>query len=140
MFSKSKDEIDLKQKKSIPSIISSGLVIKGDLVCDGEIQIDGKVEGDITCTTIIIGITGMVKGVVAASNAKIYGELCGKVSSKTVMLGSSAKVIGDVTHESLAIEPGAYIEGHCMRIDNKKESFKDIKIEIKQDKKEDKEK
>jgi cytoskeletal protein CcmA (bactofilin family) len=33
-------------------------------------------------------------------------------------------MIGDVAHESLAIEPGAFIDGHCGRIANKKPEVK----------------
>ena len=36
--------------------------------------------------------------------------------AKSVFLASTARMSGDVEHESLAIEPGAYMEGHCKRI------------------------
>ncbi len=133
MFSKSKDDIKIddikitpvnnsKKNPGIPSIISSGLTIVGNLTSEGELQIDGKVEGDIKCTKIVIGASGAVKGAVEADDAKIHGTLTGKVLAKVVLLGASARVIGDVTHESLAVEPGAYIEGHCMRIDRVKDA------------------
>jgi cytoskeletal protein CcmA (bactofilin family) len=38
------------------------------------------------------------------------------IRAKSVFLASTARMAGDVEHESLAIEPGAYIEGHCKRI------------------------
>ncbi len=32
-------------------------------------------------------------------------------------LTRTARVIGDIIHESLMIEPGAFIEGRCQRLD-----------------------
>ena len=32
-----------------------------------------------------------------------------------MFVAKSAKLIGDVVHNSIAIEPGAYIDGHCLR-------------------------
>ena len=30
-------------------------------------------------------------------------------------MAKSAKLIGDAAHNTIAIEPGAYIDGHCIR-------------------------
>jgi len=46
----------------------------------------------------------------------MHGAVKGTVRAKSVFLASTARMAGDVEHESLAIEPGAYMEGHCKRI------------------------
>ncbi len=46
----------------------------------------------------------------------MHGAVKGMVRAKSVFLASTARMSGDVEHESLAIEPGAYMEGHCKRI------------------------
>nr|WP_242390524.1 polymer-forming cytoskeletal protein [Pararhodospirillum photometricum] len=100
----------------MPSIISADLTITGDLASAGEIQIDGRVEGDIRCVTLIIGISGSVTGEIRAERLRMHGSVNGQVNAKSVFLASTARMTGDIVHESLAIEPGAYMEGHCRRL------------------------
>ncbi len=102
--------------KSVPSIISIDLSIQGNLSSNGEIQVDGTVNGDISCKALIIGTKGSVSGEVTAQTVRIHGAIKGQVKAKSVFLASTAKMSGDIEHESLAIEPGAFMEGHCKRI------------------------
>lgn len=104
------------QTKSVPSIISVDLSVKGNLSSNGEIQIDGDVEGDINCKALIVGTKGSVSGEVTAQTVRIHGAIKGQVKAKSVFLASTAQMSGDIEHESLAIEPGAFMEGHCKRI------------------------
>ncbi len=103
-------------ERSVPSIISADLTITGDLSSNGEIQVDGKIEGDIRCASLIIGISGSVTGEVNADSVRMHGSVNGQVNAKSVFLASTARMVGDITHESLAIEPGAFMEGHCRRM------------------------
>lgn len=110
---------DKKQQIAVsPSIIATGLKIIGDLSSDGEIQVDGKVEGDIRCKSLLIGIHGSVTGEVTAETVKLHGTITGQVFAKTVFFASTARMVGDVAHKSLAIEPGAFMEGHCRRMED----------------------
>src|SRR3982751_6735842 len=98
--------------KAVPSIISADLNIEGNLVSSGEIQVDGQVHGDIRCKVLIVGIKGQITGEVNAQTVRMHGAIKGTVRAKSVFLASTARMAGDVEHESLAIEPGAYMEGH----------------------------
>ena len=102
--------------KAVPSIVSADLSIKGDLESAGEIQVDGVVNGDIRCKALIVGVKGSVVGEVVAQTVRMHGAVKGMIRAKSVFLASTARMSGDVEHESLAIEPGAYMEGHCKRI------------------------
>ena len=95
----------------VPSIISPDLKIVGDLKSDGEIQIDGTVKGDIKGHMLTVGENGKIDGSTVAETVRIFGTVNGRVQAKTVRLAKSAKVTADITHESLAIETGAYFEG-----------------------------
>ncbi|MBT5239793.1 MAG: polymer-forming cytoskeletal protein [Rhodospirillaceae bacterium] len=103
------------QVKSVPSIISIDLKVQGNLSSNGEIQVDGNVEGDINCKALIVGTKGSVSGEVIAQTVRIHGAIKGQVKAKSVFLASTAQMSGDIEHESLAIEPGAFMEGHCKR-------------------------
>ena len=100
----------------VPSIISENTRLKGDIISDGIVHIDGQVEGDISCDELIIGIKGAVVGSVNANNLQLYGILNGKAVADNLFIAKSAKLIGDASHNTIAIEPGAYVDGHCMRI------------------------
>ncbi len=102
--------------KAVPSIISADLTIDGNLNSGGEIQVDGVVNGDIRCKALIVGVKGSVIGEVVAQTVRMHGAVKGMVRARSVFLASTARMSGDVEHESLAIEPGAYMEGHCKRI------------------------
>lgn len=101
-----------------PSIISAGLTVAGDLNSDGEIQVDGRVEGDIRCTSLVIGVAGEVVGEVRTSSMRLHGQLTGQVFAESVFMAATARMIGDIHHQSLAIEPGAYLQGMCRRSDD----------------------
>ncbi len=99
----------------VPSIISENTNVKGDLISDGIIHVDGCIEGDISCEELVIGLKGTVVGTVTAKNLHLYGVLNGKAVVDKLFIAKTAKLVGDATHTSIAIEPGAYIDGHCMR-------------------------
>lgn len=99
----------------VPSIISENTKVTGDIISTGIIHIDGRVEGDISCEELVIGLKGMVIGSVNANNLHLYGQLQGKAVVDKLFVAKTAKLLGDATHNQIAIEPGAYIDGHCIR-------------------------
>lgn len=99
---------------SILSVIASDVRIVGDIITQGEIQVDGQVDGDITCANLVIGEGARIAGEVTADHVRVHGELTGKINASLVRVAKSARVIGDVVHETLEIEAGAHVEGHCI--------------------------
>lgn len=99
----------------VPSIVSENSKIIGNIFSDGIIHIDGVVEGDVSCDELVIGIKGSVTGSVTAKNLQLYGILKGRALVDNLFISKSAKLIGDASHNTIAIEPGAYIDGHCIR-------------------------
>ncbi len=102
--------------KAVPSIISADLVVEGNLISNGEVQVDGTVKGDIQCKALIVGARGSVAGAVVAQTVRMHGAIRGMIRATSVFLASTARMSGDVEHASLAMEPGAHMEGHCKRI------------------------
>jgi cytoskeletal protein CcmA (bactofilin family) len=102
-------------KSKALSILSNDLVVKGSIVSEGEVQLDGKVEGDVRAASLTIGEEATVKGEVISENVVIRGRVEGSVRARQVQLAATARVEGDVIHASLAIESGAYFDGHCKR-------------------------
>ena len=94
-----------------PSIISSALVVIGRLESAGDIQVDGKVEGDIRGQAVRIGGTAVVKGTVTGEVVELAGSLEGKIEARSAVLTRTARMSGDILHQSLQIEEGSYFNG-----------------------------
>lgn len=104
-------------RSAAPSIISSDLKILGDLISAGDLQVDGIVEGDIQSRSLTIGEGAVVNGNVVAETTRVCGQVTGQIKASTVTLDRTAKVVGDIIHQILAIEPGAFLEGHVRHSD-----------------------
>jgi cytoskeletal protein CcmA (bactofilin family) len=109
----SKEEIKMKAPaNSVPSIISSDVTIKGNITTSGEIQLDGTVEGDVKSNSATIGENGTVKGKVNADDVVVKGTVHGSITGRNIRVEKSAKITGDLCHQTLSIEAGAFIEGN----------------------------
>jgi len=104
-------------KKGGLSVINADLRVTGDLISESVVQVDGTVNGDIRTRTLTIGQSGEVRGEIIADKIRICGAVIGQGRARDVSLAETARMIGDILHESLSIEPGAHIEGHCRRIE-----------------------
>lgn len=109
-----------------PSILSANLKIVGNLDTDGEMQIDGTVNGDVSCAALTIGEGATVVGEILAETIVVHGRIEGRIKAKRVQLSKTARVTGDIWHDSLSIDAGAYLDGHCRR--NEAEGGRTLKV------------
>ncbi|MFQ5765540.1 MAG: polymer-forming cytoskeletal protein [Rhodospirillales bacterium] len=107
-------------KSSPPSIISVDLRIVGDLNSNGEVQIDGTIDGDIRTKSLLVGETANITGEIVADSVRVHGTVNGQIKSRSVTLAKTAHVVGDILHEDLAIETGAFLDGHCKHLPEEK--------------------
>ncbi len=111
--SKAKNDGAATNKVASPTIISPDLHITGNLATDGDMQIDGILEGDVKSGFLGVGPSAVVTGEIVATDVIVHGKVTGRIKARSVTLASTARVIGDIWHEVLAIEAGAFLEGHC---------------------------
>jgi cytoskeletal protein CcmA (bactofilin family) len=93
------------------SILAGDTVIDGNLESAADLHVDGKVQGDVTCQRLVQGEDSVVTGTVRAEEATLSGTIEGSIFVRSVTIKASARIVGDVTYTSLAMEPGASIEG-----------------------------
>jgi cytoskeletal protein CcmA (bactofilin family) len=105
-------------RSSVPSIISGDLVVRGTLVSHGDVQIDGRIEGDVRAGALVIGEKAHIEGDVYAEDAIVRGSVHGSIRARKIQLCSTCRVEGNILHEALAMEAGAYFEGNCRHSDN----------------------
>ncbi len=104
-----------KAPPRVASLISSDITIEGGVNGDGELQIDGVVRGDVRVGRLTVGETGHVEGGVYAEAVEIRGRVVGAITAKQVRLYGTAYVDGDITHEQLAMETGAFFQGRSLK-------------------------
>ena len=107
-----------KVNKPPSSTIGEDLTITGNVTSKGEIHLDGHVQGDIHCASLVLGENSQVEGNIEAEDVVIRGRLVGAVRALRVTLQSTAHVEGDLLHQNLAVEQGAYFEGKSSRSDD----------------------
>ena len=93
------------------SVISKALKITGELESTEDIQIDGQIEGDVRGVGVKIGQNARVKGTVYGDEVELAGTIEGRIEAKKVILAGTARMTGDVCHQDIKIESGAYING-----------------------------
>jgi len=104
--------------KLVPSIIGEDLTITGNVISKGEVQIDGEVQGDVQCGSLLLGDKSQIIGGVIAEDVVVRGRIVGSIRGLRVTLQAQSHVEGDIYHQSLAIEQGAYFEGKSRRSDD----------------------
>ncbi len=97
------------------SVLARDLGFEGNISGQGELTIDGQVKGDVRVGRLVVGDTGSVEGSVQADNVEVRGRVVGAVTGTQVRLLGTAYVDGDINHEQLAIEVGAYFQGRCLQ-------------------------
>lgn len=114
MFS-SKDNTPKKSKTMERNVIARNTSLVGDIKSEGDFRIDGTLEGTLkTLGRVIIGVDGLIKGNVEATNADIEGKFSGQLQvSKTLTVKATANISGDVIISKLSVEPGATFNATC---------------------------
>lgn len=93
------------------SVLGSDVAITGNINADADLHLDGRVEGDVVCTSLVQGETGVIRGAVTAETARLAGKLHGSIEAKELVILKSAQIEGDVHYETLTIEQGAQVDG-----------------------------
>ncbi len=99
----------------VPSVIGEDLTVEGNVISKGEVQLEGEIKGDCHCASLVIGDKALIEGGVVADDVIVRGRVVGSIRAHRVTLQSSSHVEGDINHQSLAIEQGAFFEGKSRR-------------------------
>lgn len=98
------------------SVLGPDLRIRGGIEGRGEIQLQGRAWGDVQVERLLLTEPAELEGSIVAQVVEIRGRVVGPVTAQTVRLLPTARVEGDITYETLQIDPGAQLEGRCIRI------------------------
>jgi cytoskeletal protein CcmA (bactofilin family) len=97
------------------TVIAEGLKIVGNVTAEGLVEVNGQIEGELHCTSLIISRKAQVAAAVEAERVVVDGRVEGPIHGGDVVLKSHAHVVGDIHHQSLSIEKGAFFEGRSVK-------------------------
>ena len=116
MFNKNEQRPAGRSGNGAMSFLGAEVTVTGNIGGQGNLHIDGRVDGDVNCVSLIIGNAGQVNGNIAADDAKIAGSVTGTVSAKVLTIEASARIIGDLSYDSVSVETGAQVDGRVKRL------------------------
>ena len=144
MFGSKKNTTPRPLNDSGRSQVSESFALEGTLRTSGAIDISGLIKGPVYANDIIVKETGSIIGPVEADKIEIYGHLEGKILAKSIVIGSSGVVKGDILFsETLKTEEGADINGYIKKTESTsleaaQDEFKLEEIEAKENKEKEK--
>tara|TARA_Y100000590_G_scaffold409494_1_gene501725 strand:- start:315 stop:785 length:471 start_codon:yes stop_codon:yes gene_type:complete len=119
MFGNKKSDAPRPLNDTGRSLISETFSLEGTLRTSGAIDIAGLIKGPVYTNDLVIKETGSIIGPVETDKIEIHGHLEGKVVAKTIIIGSSAVVKGDILFsETLKTEEGADINGYIKKTES----------------------
>ena len=111
-------DVSQASRKLGDSTIGEDLKITGNVTSKGEVHLDGEVIGDMSCVALVLGERGELEGNVIAEDVVVRGRLIGSIRALRVTLQAMCHVEGDVYHQSIALEQGAFFEGRSSRTED----------------------
>ena len=105
-----------RPKDRLVAFIAADGRCNGPLHCaEGLAHIEGEVGGDLSAagnSTIVIAASGRVRGEVTAGHVIVCGKVDGDIYAATsVTIRSSARIVGDVHCQRIAMHAGAIVSG-----------------------------
>lgn len=94
------------------SVIGPDIVITGNIEATADLHVDGSVTGDITCGSLVQGLSSRIEGKVRADKARLAGHVVGRIDAVDLVILKSATIDGDVSYDTLTIEQGASVNGN----------------------------
>ncbi len=104
----------LSDRRSGPAtLINEGCKITGTVTGNGDFQVSGEIDGDCDLEgTVMLTKDGLWRGTIRAGNVIVAGHVEGDiVAADSVEITNSAKIMGTVSGEAIAVAEGAVVEG-----------------------------
>ena len=108
------------------SLIGAGTRVDGDVHICGELRLEGSVRGTVrslpdSAATLVVGEGARIEGDIAVRNLVVHGTICGQlIGIETLSVRAGANVLGNVQYGSIAVQPGAVIDGSLSSINAEK--------------------
>jgi cytoskeletal protein CcmA (bactofilin family) len=103
---------DFRPEEKNVVYIGEGVMLTGSIKAQDTVVIDGVVDGEISCSQLIVGPSGVVNGVVAVSEADIYGKIGSDITIKQLLIvRSTGRIEGKWIYGEIEVEKGGVLFG-----------------------------
>lgn len=95
------------------TLINEGCKITGLIGGNGDFLVNGEIDGDCDVNgTVTLAQNGLWQGTIKADTVIISGQVEGDIiAASNVEITASAKIVGTVSGEAIAVAEGAVVEG-----------------------------
>jgi len=95
------------------TLINEGCKITGVIGGSGDFLVNGEIEGDCDIEgTVTLAHKGLWRGLIKAGTVIVSGHVEGDiVAAGKVEIAASAKIVGTVSGDAIAVAEGAVVEG-----------------------------
>jgi len=98
------------------SVIGADILITGNIEAEVDLHIEGRVQGDVRCTTLILGSQSTVVGRIYSQRVRVSGIVEGAIETVDLAIESGARVSGDVSYSRLRIANGGIVAGKMTHV------------------------
>jgi cytoskeletal protein CcmA (bactofilin family) len=111
-----------RKDQKIDTLIGKDAHLLGNFEFSGGLHPDGRISGDVRAdpssdSILSVSAGGRIDGAVHVVNVILYGTVTGAIHARgRVVLGSSARVHGDVYYGVIEMTLGAEIMGRLVRV------------------------
>ncbi|TNE60180.1 MAG: polymer-forming cytoskeletal protein [Alphaproteobacteria bacterium] len=117
MFDKSISQTRSVREKNEPqvgtTVISQDTKILGAIETTQNLKVEGTIEGDITCSKLVVAETGVINGDVLAESIESNGTINGTVKTELLRLTKTSKIDGGVILKNWIVDAGAKVNATC---------------------------
>lgn len=97
-------------------IVDADTVLEGELTVLGAVRVDGLFRGRIYCTSLEIGVDGVIEGSIMTERLIVGGQIVGSAKARVVHLHATAIVEGELHQEKLSMDGDAALFGDSRRL------------------------
>lgn len=98
------------------SVIGADILITGNIEAEVDLHIEGRVQGDVRCSTLILGERSHVTGSIFAQRVRVSGQIDGAIETVDLAIEAGAYVKGDVSYSRLRIANGGVVAGKMVHM------------------------
>lgn len=103
---------DFRPEEKNVVYIGEGVSLTGSVKAQDTVVVDGMVEGEVSCSQLIVGPSGVVNGAISVSDADIYGRIGTDITIKQLLIvRSTGRVEGRWIYGEIEVEKGGVLFG-----------------------------
>lgn len=111
---------DFRPEEKDVVYIGTGASLSGAIQARDMVVVHGSVEGEIVCSQLIVGPTGVVSGAISVSDADVHGKLGSDITVKQLLIvRSSGRIEGKFAYGEIEVEKGGTLSGSAQSAENR---------------------